>query len=99
MCAYLGTIQMGETFFDGQAHWLGHIPPIEPCPSSEGEEGDLVTVVEREGRLRHRYWKLVGRAGSGSPFMQSGIIKNRDYEARSVSYFTYSFLADSLSRG
>jgi hypothetical protein len=48
-CAYLGTIQMGETLFDGQARRLSYILPAEACPGSEGEERDLVAVVECEG--------------------------------------------------
>jgi len=53
ICAYLSTIQMGEALFDRQARWLGHVLLAEACPGSEGEERDLVTVVECEGQLRH----------------------------------------------
>ena len=53
ICAYLSTIQMDETLFYRQACGLGHVLFAEDRPRSEGEEWDLVTVVEYEGRLRH----------------------------------------------
>jgi hypothetical protein len=40
---------MGEAFFDSQARRVSHILPAEARPGSEGEERDLVTVVEYEG--------------------------------------------------
>ena len=53
VCAYLSTIQVGETLFDCQTRWLGHVLLAEARPSPEGEERNLVTVVEYEGRLGH----------------------------------------------
>jgi len=44
---------MDESLFDRKTSWLGHVLLTEACPSSEGEERDLVTVVECEGRLGH----------------------------------------------
>ena len=43
---YLGTVQMDKALFDRQAHWFSHIPPNESCPSSKGEERDIVSVVQ-----------------------------------------------------
>ena len=44
---------MGETLLDRQARWFCHVLLAEDRPSSEGEERDLVAVVEYEGRLGH----------------------------------------------
>lgn len=46
---HLGTIQMSETFLDSQDRWLSHILLGEARSSAEGEERDLVTIVEGEG--------------------------------------------------
>ena len=53
ICGYLSTIQMGETLFDSQTRRFGHVLFVEARPSSEGEERDLIAVVEHEGRLGH----------------------------------------------
>jgi len=71
---------MGETLFDRQTRWLGHVLLAETRSSSESEERDLVTIVEYEGRLGHLRRVRVRKWGEPAAVQFMRWVWDRDYQ-------------------